>query len=99
MTDTRAPGWLEIAADCWLLGAEASLVVPLRLARLARGGKPACAEAHRMVSEKVEAHSKLVVALASGEHGHKPETVAAGAVRHYLDYIRANRVRLMRGER
>ena len=41
--------WLGVAADCWLLGAEASLVVPLRLARLARGGAAAKAEARLMI--------------------------------------------------
>ena len=62
-------GWLGVAADCWLLGAEASLVVPLRLARLVRGGAGAKAEARLMVSEKFEAHGALLRDLADGAAG------------------------------
>lgn len=86
---------LGLASDCWQLGAEASLVVPLRLARLARGGAAAKAEARLMVSEKVEAHGALLRDLAGGRLGRSPVRVTAGAVRHYLVRVRANRKRLM----
>lgn len=88
---------LGVTADCWLLGAEASLVVPLRLARLARGGAAAKAEARLMVAEKVEAHGALLRDLGQGRLGRSPVTVTAGAVRHYLVRVRANRIRLMGG--
>ena len=88
---------LGMAADCWLLGAEASLVVPLRLARLARGGAPARAEAKLMLSEKIEAHGALLRGLAQGKLGKGPAGITAGAVRHYLVAVRANRKRLMGG--
>lgn len=88
--------WMEMAADFWMLGAEASMVIPLRLARLARGDRVACAEAKRMVTEKIEAHGKLVAAIADGKLGTEPQDVLAGSVRHYLGYVRANRKRLMR---
>ena len=64
--------YLGLATDCWLLGAEASLVLPLRLARLARGGAAAKAEARLMVSEKVEAHGALLRDLGRGRLGKSP---------------------------
>ena len=88
---------LAVVGDCWLLGAEASLVVPLRLARLARGGAAAKAEARLMVSEKVEAHGALLRDLGNGRLGKDPVAITAGAVRHYLQAVRANRKRLMKG--
>lgn len=87
-------GWLSIAADCWWLGAESAMVIPLRLTRLARGGKGACAEARLMVTEKIEAHGRLASALAGGELGTGAQAIAGGVVSHYLGYVRGNRVRL-----
>ena len=89
--------WLGVAADFWLLGAEASLVLPLRLARLARGGAAAKAEARLMVSEKVEAHGALLRDMAAGRLGKGAGGITGGAVRHYLVHVRANRKRLMGG--
>ena len=88
---------LGAAADCWLLGAEASLVVPLRLARMTRGGTAARAEARLMVSEKFEAHGALLHDLAAGRLGKGAAGITAGVVRHYLVAVRANRKRLMGG--
>ncbi|MEO6716723.1 MAG: hypothetical protein ABIM50_05680 [Novosphingobium sp.] len=88
---------LGAVADCWLLGGEASLVVPLRLARLARGGVAAKAEARLMVSEKIEAHGALLRDFSAGRLGKGASGITAGAVRHYLVLVRANRKRLMGG--
>ena len=88
---------LGAAANCWLLGAEASLVVPLRLAKLARGGAAAKAEARLMVSEKIEAHGALLRDFGQGRLGTGMAGITAGAVRHYLVAVRANRKRLMGG--
>ncbi len=85
------------ATDYWLLGAETSLVVPLRLVKLARGGATAKTEAKLMVSEKIEAHGALLRDLAEGRLGRNPVRVTAGAVRHYLVRVRSNRKRLMGG--
>lgn len=87
--------WLEVIGDCWLLGAESAMVVPLRLTRLATGGKGACAEARLMVSEKIEAHGKLAKALAGGELGSGAKAITGGVVSHYLGYVRGNRERLV----
>jgi hypothetical protein len=91
--------WLAVATNCWLLGAEAVLVVPLRLARLAGGGATAKAEARLMVSEKIEAAGSLLRDIGHGRLGKGAADLSAGAVRHYLLRVRANRKRLMRGPR
>ncbi len=90
--------WLGIVTDCWLLGAEASLVVPLRLAKLARGGAVARAEARLMVTEKIEAHGALLRDLAQGQLGKSAPDVVSGVSRHYLVRVRANRKRLAGGQ-
>lgn len=97
MSGARNHGWLRLVSDCWQLGAEASLVVPLRLARLATGGKLACDEAQLMVSEKVKAHRELIADVATGRMGSDPRAIASESVKHYLRYVRANRIRLSRG--
>jgi len=91
-------GWGDLVSQSCELGLEAAMVVPLRLAKLARGGSAARAEARLMVSEKVEAHGVLLRALATGRCGWTPRRIAAATVRHYLGYVRANRVRLASGE-
>jgi hypothetical protein len=88
--------WLGAAVDWWRMGAEASLVVPLRLARLARGGKGARDEARLMVREKVEAQALLLRAYRAGELGSGAGEVTRGVVSHCLEGVRANRRRLMR---
>lgn len=88
--------WLGVAADWWQLGAEASLVVPLRLARMACGGARGKAEAQLMVSEKGEAYGALLRDLHSGALGRSVPEVASGVTRHYLKRVRANRKRLVR---
>lgn len=87
--------WLAIAGDTWLLGAESAAVLPLRLIRLATGGKSACAEARLMVAEKLEAQISLTRALRAGEIGKGPRAITHGTVTHYLGYVRGNRKRLM----
>lgn len=92
-------GYLRLAANSWRLGTEASLVLPLRLVRIARGGMPAAREACRMVSEKAEALVTLRHALHSGAPDRNPVRVADTTVTHFLKYVRANRKRLMGTEK
>ncbi len=87
--------WLGAAVDCWLLAAEASLVVPLRLVRIAQGGKRGKAEAQLMIGEKLEAHRLLIGELSRGQLGTSPPEIAGGMATHYLGRVRANRQRLM----
>ena len=90
-------GWPRAALDCWLIAAEASVVVPLRVARIARGGAEGRDEVHRMVSEKVAAHVNLAGALATGSFGSKTGEIASGVAGFYLYHVRANRRRLTNG--
>lgn len=91
-----AAGWLGFGLDCGLLMAEAAVVAPLRLMRIAAGGDAARKEVGLMVAEKLEAQLGLVGALATGRFGARPDRVARGAARHYLGYVRANRRRLLK---
>lgn len=75
--------WFDMAA----MMADASLVIPMRLAKIAAGGAAATREANLMVMEKVMAANHAAVTLATGG---KPETV----MRHYGRKVRANRKRL-----
>ena len=88
---------LSLTAHSWALGAEAALVVPLRLARLAGGGEAAAREARLMVAEKADAPAALLAAWQRGDLGQGALAQSGGAVKHYLGYVRANRKRLMRG--
>ncbi len=88
---------LSLTASSWALGAEAALVVPLRLARLARGGERGAREARLMVEEKAEAHAALLKAWQEDELGQGALEMSGSAVKHYLRYVRANRRRLMGG--
>lgn len=92
-----AEGWTGFVLASCQLGFEASLVIPLRLARLASGGESAAREAKLMIDEKVEAHGAVLGAIGSGRYGSAPGEVANAAMRHYLQYVRANRRRLMGG--
>jgi hypothetical protein len=51
--------WLHIWIDTWSLGFEAFSVIGLRAMRVGGGGAAAAKEAHRMVSEKIEASLAL----------------------------------------
>ena len=87
--------WLGAARDCWLIAAEASVVVSLRLARLAGGGERAGAEARLMIGEKLGANAKLLADLAGGRLGGTPAAIASTAAARYLGLVRQNRRRLM----
>ena len=98
MAGARNPS-LSFAFDFARLGAEAWMVVGLRLARLAAGGPAAALEAQRMVAEKsaaaLEAQAAAGMALALGASHH----VAGGkALAGYRRRVRANRRRLMRSK-
>jgi hypothetical protein len=75
--------WFSMAA----MAVDASLVIPLRLAKIAAGGGAGTREANGMVTEKLMAANRAAVMLATGG---KPEAV----LRHYGRKVRANRKRL-----
>lgn len=88
--------WLRLAANTWQLGAEASMVVPLRLARIVRGDRVGRSEARRMVAEKIEAHAALLRAWKSSGLGASAPAIAGNIVSHCLAHVRANGKRLSR---
>lgn len=90
---SRAYGaWLRAGMDAWSLGAEASTVIGLRMARLAVGGEAASREAQLMIAEKVRAGIELQTAL----FGATPLAAKQKALRHYRGKVSANRRRLIR---
>lgn len=95
LAKTAEKGWAEIALDGWLLGIEASMVIGLRVTRIACGGPEGCREARLMVSEKIDSGMHMSGALLSGRLGATPKAVLGNAVAHYLDGVRANRRRLL----
>ena len=96
MARTRNPT-PSFVFDFARLGAEAWMVVGLRLAKLAAGGPAAALEAQRMVAEKsaaaLEAQFAAGMASATGASHH---AAASKALAGYRRRVRANRRRLMR---
>jgi hypothetical protein len=93
----RAGGALNLMFDMARFGAEAWMVVGLRMARLAAGGPLAAREAQRMVTEKaaaaVEAQAATGAALMSGASA---KTLQRKAMSGYRRRVKANRRRLAR---
>jgi hypothetical protein len=58
--------WTKVARSASLLGLESHQVIALRLVKLAKGGKAAQKEAHRMVAEKIAAAQAAALKLAMG---------------------------------
>jgi hypothetical protein len=88
---------LNMMFDMARFGAEAWMVVGLRMARLAAGGPLAAREAQRMVTEKaaaaVEAQASTSAALMSGASA---KTLRRKATSGYRRRVKANRRRLAR---
>lgn len=89
-----SPDWFGVGMDAWMLGAEANIVIAMRMGAMAMGGPKAAAEAQRMVSEKVAASMALGMDIATGRHGSSPETIISGSIAHYSRKVRSNRRRL-----
>ena len=89
--------WLQLTLDTARLGFEAQRVIGLRMLRLAAGGRPATAEAQRMVAEKVAAAVEAQVAAAVAvARGGKHPAVARKMVGVYRRRVGKNRRRLSR---
>ena len=86
--------FFNLWADTVALGAEAQIVVGLRLAKLAAGGPKASAECSRMFTEKmqaaIETQQHLVANVLAGKSG----AAHRDTVRLYRRRVRANRKRL-----
>jgi hypothetical protein len=88
--------WIKIGLRSWGLALEASAVMALRSVKLAQGGSAAQAEAHRMLTEKIEAGIELQQKALTGALGIRPEDAAHKVLTHYGRRVRANRKRLSR---
>ncbi len=93
---TAPNSWLHIWVDTWSLGFEACSVIALRALKMAAGGAAAAKEAHRMVSEKIEASVALQGKALSGGLGITALSAAAHTLEHYRAKARANQIRLAR---
>jgi hypothetical protein len=89
--------WMSYAFAASRMSMEASMVIGLRLAKLAQGGPAGMVEAQKMVAEKaaaaVEAQLAAAMALATGGTQH---AAATKALTGYRRRVRANRKRLSR---
>jgi hypothetical protein len=85
---------MELGAAACKLGAEASVVIAMRGAKLASGGAAALQEAERMMTEKSQASLDFGFALATGRTGSTPERVARHALLYCRKRVRANIRRL-----
>lgn len=95
----RPTDWMTLALDGWRLGAEASAVVAMRMAKLATGDAAAMAEAQRMVSEKLEAAAMLQWKAMTGDLGGSQAECASATIAHYRKAVARNRKRLSRKSR
>ncbi len=84
--------WMRAGMDAWSLGLEASSVIGLRLAKIARGGQAGADEAMLMVSEKIESGMELQAGLI----GTSPLSGTQKTLKHYRRKVAANRRRLSR---
>ncbi len=90
----KNPNWFDIGMDAWVLAAESSIVIGMRMGSLALGGPAAAREAERMLSEKVAANIALGFDLISGKLGTSPEAILSRSIAHYSKSVVANRERL-----
>lgn len=89
--------WFGVGWDAWSLGVEAAQVIALRSMTIAWGGQAADTEAHRMVSEKVEAGLALQAMALTGQLGLTADSASRKTLAHYRRKVRANRRRLTKG--
>lgn len=92
----QSESWVDIARGGCRLARDAASVVYLRSLHLAGGGKPAGREMALMVAEKCYGHAAFAKALANGQLGGSPKTIAAGTMAYYELWVRDNRRRLSR---
>lgn len=88
--------WLKAGMDAWSLGAEASMVIGMRMAKVAAGGPAAAKEADLMVSEKLHAAWELQTQLLTAPFGMTPLGATRKTLSHYRRKVGANRRRLSR---
>jgi hypothetical protein len=90
---------MSLAIDGWSMGMEATIVIGLRMIKLAGGGAGAEREARLMVGEKIETGIALQRLAVTQGPGSTWEGTASSALRHMRTRVRANRRRLSRPSR
>ncbi|MCI0468066.1 MAG: hypothetical protein L0Y57_13885 [Beijerinckiaceae bacterium] len=90
----RRFGWPEIIGSALRLGAGASTVAGLRMAKLAKGGAAARRESSRMVSEKVRAARDANLEAARAIIGGKSHRLPARVISLYQKRVSGNLRRL-----
>ena len=86
----------RLAFDWWKLCFDSTQVIALRSMRMMQGGALAQHEAVRMVSEKWETATLVVMNASSGKGGTTPEALMRGAMQRYQTKVSSNRRRLTR---
>jgi hypothetical protein len=86
--------WFKAGMDAFSLGMDASMVVGLRMAKLAAGGASAQREANLMVAEKLRAAIELQAELMKAPS--TPLGSTQKTLKHYRRKVAANRRRLSR---
>lgn len=86
--------WARISFDLWSLGIDASAVVALRIAKMAKGGAGAEAEGRQMVLEKMDSAFALQEQAFAGALGWSVPGAATKTIAHYRTKVRANCRRL-----
>lgn len=94
MNQKNSRAWTNAALDLWLLGAEATSVVSLRMFRIANGGFDAVKEVELMMTEKAVAAFELQSRYMTGAIGLSPLSSTQGFLKHYLPKVAANNKRL-----
>ncbi|WP_267350587.1 hypothetical protein [Sphingomonas sp. GM_Shp_2] len=86
--------WMKAGFDMWMLGAEASTVMALRMTRIAVGGSAGAEEAELMVTEKVRAAIELQTRLMNGGLGATALSGTQATLKYYRRKVAANNRRL-----
>lgn len=90
--------WMRTGFDFWMLGAEASTVMTMRMTRFALGDTDTNAEAELMVNEKIRAMIELQTKMMTGSLGSTPLANTRGVLKHYRRKVAANNKRLRRAK-
>ncbi len=96
MNSKAFTAWTRAGLDAWALGADASAVIALRLAKAASGNDGDGEEARLMIAEKMQAAWEMQLGLLTGRFGATPLARTQKTIRHYRRKVVANRQRLSR---
>ena len=93
MKTAQLADWSGMWLDTLSLTMDATVVVGLRIGKIARGGPAGCDEARLMVSEKLRAALEMQAKLGS-DLTSSPLRRGQDVLGHYGQIVHANRIRL-----